>query len=435
MAAPESLRFRLVNNSGATAYAYITGQADADGRVMFVRADGSVYHPTAGGPVPELLGEDPAIPVNGSAEVMVPRMYGARVYFVTDDKLEFFTVQAADGGTALVHPTFGSSDADPNFDKNWTFAEFTLNSVQLYANISYVDFVAAPVGLHLVHAGGTQEVAGLPDGAIDRIASALRDQGGAWPTCVQEVNGTVFRALNPNHRAGDFAGYMDEYVDQVWQKYANEPLFIDSQRGDIGILEGRVEGDDLVTQLLAVTPQDLRGRHPVDRSAEIDEVSSAGATAGLCEAVGQRQQSGDLAREHRPTQDVDAGPDAPGDVRAGRSSLMNSQRDRDRTLRLTHRPVPGGVVEQPIAVAAGEATGVDDLRRRRGCLERHHHHAESSLGCIAQGIVGGGLVEIGERAAVRRCRRVEDDRLQADAGGWRLQHGRRAASRGDLGTN
>ncbi len=245
MAAPESLRFRLVNNSGATAYAYITGQADADGRVMFVRADGSVYHPTAGGPVPEPLGEDPAIPVNGSAEVMVPRMYGARVYFVTDDKLEFFTVQAADGGTALVHPNF-VSDADPNFDKNWTFAEVTLNSVQLYANISYVDFVAAPVGLHLVHAGGTQEVAGLPDGAIDRIASALRDQGGAWPTCVQEVNGTVFRVLNPNHRAGDFAGYMDEYVDQVWQKYASEPLIVDSQRGDIGILEGRVEGADLV---------------------------------------------------------------------------------------------------------------------------------------------------------------------------------------------
>lgn len=244
-AAPDSLRFRLVNNSGRTAYAYITGQADADGRAMFVRPDGSVYYPTASGSVPQPLGEDPAVPVDGSTEIVVPRMYGARVYFVTDDKLEFFTVRGADGVTAVVHPNF-VSDADPNFGKNWTFAEFTLNAEQLYANISYVDFVAAPVGLHLAHAGGTQEVPGLPDGAIDRIASALREQGDAWPACVQEANGTVLRVLNPNHRAEEFTGYLDDYVDQVWRKYANEPLIIDSQRDDIGLVEGRVEGDDLV---------------------------------------------------------------------------------------------------------------------------------------------------------------------------------------------
>ncbi|WP_197321518.1 glycoside hydrolase family 64 protein [Saccharomonospora sp. NB11] len=244
-AAPETLRFRLVNNSGRPAFAYITGQADGDGSAIFVRADGSVFRPTASSPVPEPLGEDPAVPVDGSTEVLVPRMFGARVYFVTDDKLEFFALQAADGRTAVVHPNF-VSDADPNFHRNWTFAEFTLNAEQVYANISYVDFVAAPVGLHLTHAGGTQEVPGLPAGAIDRIADSLRTQGGAWPTCVQEADGTVVRVLNPNHRAGEFAGYLEGYVDEVWQKYSAEPLLVDSQRADIGILEGRVEGDELV---------------------------------------------------------------------------------------------------------------------------------------------------------------------------------------------
>ncbi|WP_019819403.1 glycoside hydrolase family 64 protein [Saccharomonospora saliphila] len=244
-AAQENLRFRLVNNSGGTAYAYITGQADADGRAMFVRPDGSSYYPAATDPEPQPLGEDPAILVSGSRDIMVPRMYGARVYFVTDEKLEFFAVRAADGSTAVVHPNF-VSDSDPNFGKNWTFAEFTLNSVQLYANISYVDFVAAPVGLHLEHGGGTQSVAGLPSGAIDSIASSLRAQGGSWPTCVQEANGSVVRVLNPNHRAGDFTGYLSAYVDEVWAKYSGEPLIIDSQRDDIGILEGRVEGGELV---------------------------------------------------------------------------------------------------------------------------------------------------------------------------------------------
>ncbi|WP_019810810.1 glycoside hydrolase family 64 protein [Saccharomonospora halophila] len=243
--APQHLRFRLVNNSRRTAYAYITGEADADGRAMFLRPDGSVYHPAATGPVPQPLGEDPAIPVHDSTEVMVPRMYGARVYFVTDDKLEFLAVRAGDGSTAVVHPNF-VADTDPNFGKNWTFAEFTLNSVQLYANISYVDFVAAPIGLHLRHAGGTQEVPGLPSGAIDNIASSLRAQGGSWPNCVQEANGNTVRVLNPNHRADDFAGYLRDYVDEVWAKYAGEPLIVDSQRDDIGILRGRVEGGELV---------------------------------------------------------------------------------------------------------------------------------------------------------------------------------------------
>lgn len=74
---------------------------------------------------------------------------------------------------AIAHPSF-VNDADPNYGRNWTFAEFTLNSTQLYANISYVDFVAAPIGLKLDHGGGTQE-----------------------------AGGQVIRILNPNHRAAD----------------------------------------------------------------------------------------------------------------------------------------------------------------------------------------------------------------------------------------
>lgn len=244
-AAPEKLKFSMVNNSGSPAHAYIAGMSDGDGKAMFVRKDGTVYFPEAGGPEPQPLPEDPAIPVDGTVEVTVPRMYGARVYFVTNDKLEFQVVQGADGVTTVVHPNF-VSDEDPNFGKDWSFAEFTLNETQLYANVTYVDFVAAPIGLHLKHKGGTQEVPGLPTGSLDKIAASLKEQGEKWPALVQEANGKPVRVLNPNHRAGDFEGYLEPYVDEVYTKYAGETLFIDTQRPEIGVLEGKVEGSELV---------------------------------------------------------------------------------------------------------------------------------------------------------------------------------------------
>ncbi|WP_109507932.1 beta-1,3-glucanase family protein [Nocardioides speluncae] len=244
-AAPETLRFNLVNNSGRPAHAYVVGLYGADGRSVFVRPDGSLFFPPRPGGAPEPIAQHVAIPVSAATEVVVPRMFGARVYFVTDNTLDFLAVATGDT-VGIAHPSF-VNEADSNFAKNWTFAEFTLNATQIYANISYVDFVAAPVALRLDHAGGVQEVPGLRAGGVDAIAGALRGtDGGRWGTCVQEAGGQALRVLNPNHRAADFAGYMEPYVDQVWAKYAGETLYVDSQRGDIGILEGRVQGNELV---------------------------------------------------------------------------------------------------------------------------------------------------------------------------------------------
>ncbi|OZM72668.1 beta-1,3-glucanase [Amycolatopsis antarctica] len=246
--APESLKFNLVNNSGTTAFAYIVGSHGEmdDGRAVFIKADGTPFFPARPGGGAEPITEDIAIPVEGTTEVTVPRMFGARIYFVTEEKLEFLAVQGEGDKAAIAHPDF-VSDADVNFGKNWTFAEFTLNSTQIYANISYVDFVAAPVGLKLDHQGGVQEVPGLSDGAVDAIADSLREaDGGKWATCVQEADGKVIRILNPNHRAADFEGYLEPYVDEVWGKYEGETLTIDSQRDDIGVVEGRVEGGEMV---------------------------------------------------------------------------------------------------------------------------------------------------------------------------------------------
>jgi hypothetical protein len=168
-------------------------------------------------------------------------MAGARVYVVTDAKLDFFL----DPGPHLVHPSFLNA-SDPNFAKNWSFSEFTFNDTQLFANISYVDFVGIPMGLSLTTTGsGTKTVAGLPSGSLDAICAALTAQGGSWGELVQTGSGGNLRALSPHHHADRFAGYLDGYIDQVWQKYAGTDLVVDSQNPGLGTFTGRVSGGQL----------------------------------------------------------------------------------------------------------------------------------------------------------------------------------------------
>lgn len=178
-------------------------------------------------------------------------MYGARVYFVRDDTLDFFL----NPGPALVEPAFATA-ADPNYGRTWSFCEFTFNPDQLYANISYVDLVTAlPIGLSLT--GTTNHtVAPLPDGAVDKIAADLTTQaakdGQPWDKLViHGSDGKVLRVVSPQHLmasaspgATPFGDLWTGYTDQVWEKYSSTDLTIDLQGGK-GSLKGRVSGDVL----------------------------------------------------------------------------------------------------------------------------------------------------------------------------------------------
>lgn len=242
-ATPATFKMKLVNKSGSgTVYAYVTGTSP-DGKVVLLKADGTPYYPDSPSAPGTPLPVDCAIPIGSGAEVSVPKMDGARMYVVTDDKLDFFL----DPGPHLVHPSF-LNPADPNFAKNWSFSEFTFNDTQLYANISYVDFVAMPMGLELTTTGsGTKTVTGLPSGSLDPICAALTAQGADWAKLVQTGSGGNLRALSPHHRADQFANYLDGYIDQVWQHYAGTTLTVDSQNPGLGKFTGRVTADGLLT--------------------------------------------------------------------------------------------------------------------------------------------------------------------------------------------
>jgi hypothetical protein len=257
-AAPATCELALENKSlPGTVNAYVTGHEDGSGDWVLLRADGSVHKP-ADPPAPQTpLPVDCAIPLKGAGEgpvvLTLPRMFGARVYFVRDDKLDFFV----NPGPSLVEPAF-ATPADPNYGRTWSFCEFTFNSQQLYANISYVDLVTAlPIGLTLT-GDATHAVAPLPQGALEKIADDLAAQAGRdgqpWDKLVIcSDTGTVLRVISPQtimapyfDRPAEmpFRDVFDGYIDKVWEKYRSEDLRVDLQGGR-GVLAGRVTGDVL----------------------------------------------------------------------------------------------------------------------------------------------------------------------------------------------
>ncbi|GGO99588.1 hypothetical protein GCM10012280_66390 [Wenjunlia tyrosinilytica] len=254
-AGPATCELALENTSiPGTVNAYVTGREVGTDRVMLLRADGSKYYPPSPSQTHTPLGVNCAIPLNaagaGPKVLTLPQMYGARVYFVRDDTLDFFI----NPGPALVEPGFATS-TDPNYNKIWSFCEFTFNSTQLYSNVSYVDLVTAlPIGLKLT-GSATHTVQPMSEGALAGIASGLSAQaaqdGQPWDQLVVKNSaGTLIRAISPQNLMAPYFGqpdqmpfrsYWNAYIDKVWTKYSSTDLRVDLQGGR-GVYTGRVTG-------------------------------------------------------------------------------------------------------------------------------------------------------------------------------------------------
>ncbi|MFI1400799.1 glycoside hydrolase family 64 protein [Streptomyces sp. NPDC020681] len=257
-AAPPTCELALENKSlPGTVHAYVTGHEQGTNRWVLLKPGGGVYYPESPSAPQTPLPVDCAIPLPaagaGPVVLTLPQMFGARVYFVRDSKLDFFV----NPGPSLVEPAF-ATPADPNYSRVWAFAEFTFNPVQLFANISYVDLVTGiPIGLTLT-GDATHTVAPLPGGALEKIADGLTEQaardGQPWDKLVvRGSDGKVLRVISPqNHMAPffdrpnemPFRDAFDSYIDRVWEKYRSEDLRIDLQGGR-GVRTGRVSGDVL----------------------------------------------------------------------------------------------------------------------------------------------------------------------------------------------
>ncbi|KKY15360.1 putative glucanase b [Phaeomoniella chlamydospora] len=247
---PNSLQIQLQNQTNSNhVYAYITGIAIQDnGARVLLKANGhDLYYPQNPPAIGSPLAEDCAIPLGppgNTVTVTIPQIAGGRIWFSCEGKLTFLL----NPGPALVEPSV-LNPSDPNANINFGFAEFTLNNDQLFANISYVDFVSRlPIALTLQTAGGgVQHVSGMHPDGLDRIADGLRAQarkdGKPWDKLIVQRDGTTLRALNPTHGnavGANFDGYYEPFIEQVWQKYSQgSRMRINTQAGP-GIVQGSI---------------------------------------------------------------------------------------------------------------------------------------------------------------------------------------------------
>lgn len=251
---PESLQFAITNTtSSSEVYAYITGIAlQHDGRRFLLQSNGrDLYFPEAPSEILQPLAQDCAIPLGGPGNTInltVPQVAGGRLWFSINGKLTFLL----NPGPALVEPSV-LNPSDPNSQVDFGFCEFTLNNDQIYANISYVDFVPSlPIALSLESADGSvQNVAGMAPDGLDRICDALKAQtakdGKPWDKLIMQREGKNLRALNCTHGnavGASFDGYYEPYVDQVWNKYASGQCCMKlNTQAAAGTLEGRVNNN------------------------------------------------------------------------------------------------------------------------------------------------------------------------------------------------
>jgi hypothetical protein len=251
-----TLTLTLKNQTNSsTVYAYVTGQAINQGNALFLlRADGRTpYLPASPSATSTPLGANCAIPLGApgnSVNATIPYIAGGRVWFSIGAPLTFLL----NPGPGLVEPSV-TNPADPNYDISWAFAEFTYNSAQMYANISFVDFVSLPISLSLTNtSGATSTVPGLPHGGLTSVCNQLRAQTAAdgvagWTNLIvsYKTSGTPLRALSANNglvlRPTDFAGYFEPYVAEVFAAYASKPV---SVQINSGVFSGKTASGSLV---------------------------------------------------------------------------------------------------------------------------------------------------------------------------------------------
>jgi hypothetical protein len=235
-----ALQLALVNQTTSnTVYAYVTGLASTNNNAVFIlQSDGVTgYYPTSPTSTGQPLQANCAIPLGApgtTKTVTIPQLVGARIWFSIDSPLTFLL----NPGPGLVEPSV-TSPVDPNININWTFAEFTYNSTQIYANISYVDFVSIPVSLVLTDGtGAITKVTGMPANGFANVCAQLQAQSqtdgvAGWKNCIVQYNGKNLRALSPNNdivlRPNDFQGYWEPYVNQAWRQFSTQALTVQAE--------------------------------------------------------------------------------------------------------------------------------------------------------------------------------------------------------------
>ncbi|KAF2770675.1 hypothetical protein EJ03DRAFT_270017 [Teratosphaeria nubilosa] len=248
-ATSSKLPLAFTNNYAGNINAYVQG-LDSAGQLVFLQSNGEWYYPTASSsvstPVP-VPSSEITIPVGGQGSTLQITLPGyltsGRIYFANGN-LQFFTVYVSStGDPGLVQPS-STNPEDPNAGLDWGFIELTNTAAELYADVTYVDFVGIPLGLSLKAGAGTITTAkGVQATAVTTICNALvarqQSTGYPWGDLCQEYDGKIIRVIGPQDyislNPGAFEDLYADYVNEVWSHYETSTLTINTQAaaGDV----------------------------------------------------------------------------------------------------------------------------------------------------------------------------------------------------------
>ncbi|TVY65768.1 Glucan endo-1,3-beta-glucosidase [Lachnellula suecica] len=229
------------STTSSTVYAYITGLAiNNSNSVFLLESDGkTAYYPSNPSSNGTALSQNCAIALGApgtTKTVVIPQIAGGRIWFCVGNTLTFL-LNPGSTGPGLVEPS-ATNTSDLNYSLSWDFCEFTFNSAQLYANITYVDFVCLPIALTLTNSSNTTtHVGGLPSNGLANVCNGLIAQnatdGAGWNQLIVTNNGSNLRALSPTNgivmNSSLFQNYWTAYVNSCWAQYVSTPLVVDTQ--------------------------------------------------------------------------------------------------------------------------------------------------------------------------------------------------------------
>ncbi|KAI2631612.1 hypothetical protein GGS21DRAFT_491511 [Xylaria nigripes] len=167
-------------------------------------------------------------------------MISGRIY-VVDGHLDFF----AGTDSSIIEPD-PHNPQDIASKELWGFIELThiqdpsTGNETLTVNLSFVDWVSLPLGMNVTfrdgNGWGNEYIPGLrPDGLV-KICDSLTSLGSFWPKlCLRGQDNKPLRVMSPAKYASlnptdkDAIDYYEPYIDEIWKKYQDVDLKINTQ--------------------------------------------------------------------------------------------------------------------------------------------------------------------------------------------------------------
>lgn len=172
----------------------------------------------------------------------IPQVYtSVRLYMSLDTPLVMSAVVDAAGNVGIVQPNL-ANPSDPNQNIIFDWAEFTVHSGTFWGNTTQVDQFGFPYTLAVYSDDGSlAKKTGIEmsrDEVFSRFASYV-------PSEFEGLAKYPYRIVAPGKGGfgedGTYSYYFDSYVDQVWNQYKSQSLYVSHPLGDF---EARVLADN-----------------------------------------------------------------------------------------------------------------------------------------------------------------------------------------------